>query len=76
MTREELEQVIYERTRYFVEVRVLDCILELIAAEREPATERQVEEAYNLSDAAYFGHYLEAWQSAEQFHGIRKEDGK
>ncbi len=35
MTREELEQVIYERTRYFVEERVLDCILELIAAERE-----------------------------------------
>lgn len=35
MTREELEEVIYERTRDFAEVRVMDCILELIAAERE-----------------------------------------
>jgi rRNA-processing protein FCF1 len=39
MTREELEDVIYERTRYFVEVRVMDCILELIAAEREAERE-------------------------------------
>jgi hypothetical protein len=35
MTRDELEQVIYERTRNFVAERVLDCILELISAERE-----------------------------------------
>jgi len=35
MTREELEEVIYERTRDFVNGRVMDCILELIAAERE-----------------------------------------
>jgi hypothetical protein len=35
MTREELEEIIYERTRDFAEVRVMDCILELIAAERE-----------------------------------------
>ena len=39
MTRDELEQVIYERTRYFVEERVMDCILELIAAEREAERE-------------------------------------
>ena len=35
MNREELEQVIYERTRYFVDGRVMDCIFELIAEERE-----------------------------------------
>jgi hypothetical protein len=35
MNREELEQVIYERTRDFVSRRVMDCILELIAEERE-----------------------------------------
>jgi hypothetical protein len=39
MTREELEEVIYERTRDFAEVRVMDCILELIAAEREAERE-------------------------------------
>ena len=35
MKREELEQVIYERTRNFVDGRVMDCIFELIAEERE-----------------------------------------
>jgi hypothetical protein len=35
MTRDELEQLIYERTRNFVDGRVMDCILELIAEERE-----------------------------------------
>ena len=35
MNHEELEQVIYERTRDFVSRRVMDCILELIAEERE-----------------------------------------
>lgn len=35
MTRDDLEQVIYERTRRFVDLDVLDAILELIAAERE-----------------------------------------
>jgi hypothetical protein len=35
MTREELKWVIYERTLNSVDERVLDCILELIAAERE-----------------------------------------
>ena len=35
MNREELEQVIYERTRNFVDGRVMDCIFELIAEERE-----------------------------------------
>ena len=39
MTRDELETVIYERTRYFVEWSVMDCILELIAAEREACAE-------------------------------------
>jgi hypothetical protein len=39
MTRDELEQVIYERTRDFVGERVLDCILELIADEREKERE-------------------------------------
>ncbi len=39
MTREELEEIIYERTRDFAEVRVMDCILELIAAEREAERE-------------------------------------
>ena len=35
MTRDELENLIYERTRYFVDVPVADCIFDLIAAERE-----------------------------------------
>ena len=35
MNREELEQVIYDRTRNFVDGRVMDCIFELIAEERE-----------------------------------------
>ena len=35
MNREELEQVIYERTRNFVDGRMMDCIFELIAEERE-----------------------------------------
>ena len=35
MTRDDLEQAIYERTRRFVDLDVLDAILELIAAERE-----------------------------------------
>ena len=35
MTRDELENLIYERTRYFVDVPVSDCIFDLIAAERE-----------------------------------------
>jgi hypothetical protein len=39
MTRDELEQVIYERTRDFVGVVHLDCILELIADEREKERE-------------------------------------
>jgi hypothetical protein len=39
MTRNELDQVIYERTRELVGVVHLDCILELIAAEREKERE-------------------------------------
>jgi hypothetical protein len=39
MTRDELEQAIYERTRDFVGVIHLDCILELIADEREKERE-------------------------------------
>lgn len=35
MTHDELEDLIYERTRCFVYGSVADCILELIAAERE-----------------------------------------
>ena len=35
MTHDELENLIYERTRYFVDVPVADCIFDLIAAERE-----------------------------------------
>lgn len=35
MTHDELENLIYERTRCFVDGSVADCILELIAAERE-----------------------------------------
>jgi hypothetical protein len=35
MTREELERAIYKRTGDFVTERVLDRVLELIAAERE-----------------------------------------
>lgn len=57
MNHEELEQVIYERTRDFVSRRVMDCILELIAEEREAcakvcddAAERHKEQ----SDATYW----------------------
>jgi hypothetical protein len=39
MTRDELEQFIYGRTRDFVGERVLGCILELIAAEQEKERE-------------------------------------
>ena len=35
MTRDELENLIYERTRCFVDAPVSDCIFDLIAAERE-----------------------------------------
>jgi len=35
MTRDELENLIYERTRCFVDAPVADCIFDLIAAERE-----------------------------------------
>jgi hypothetical protein len=35
MNRDDLEQAIYARTRRFVDLDVLDAILELIAAERE-----------------------------------------
>ena len=44
MNREELEQVIYERTRNFVDGRVMDCIFELIAEEREACA--KVAESY------------------------------
>lgn len=39
MTHDELEDLIYERTRCFVYGSVADCILELIAAEREACVE-------------------------------------
>jgi hypothetical protein len=45
MTREELKWVIYERTLNSVDEHVLDCILELIAAEREACA--QVAEAWD-----------------------------
>lgn len=44
MTRDELENLIYERTRYFVDVPVADCIFDLIAAEREACA--KVAESY------------------------------
>jgi hypothetical protein len=39
MTRDELEQAIYERSRDFVGAIHLDCILEVIADEREKERE-------------------------------------
>ena len=44
MTHDELENLIYERTRCFVDGSVADCILELIAAEREACA--KVAESY------------------------------
>lgn len=43
MTHDELEDLIYERTRCFVYGSVADCILELIAAERAAEREACVE---------------------------------
>jgi uncharacterized protein related to proFAR isomerase len=48
MTREELKWVIYERTLNSVEEPVLDCILELIAAEREAEREAICPIVYGL----------------------------
>ena len=47
MTHDELENLIYERTRCFVDGSVADCILELIAAEREACA--KVAESYELT---------------------------
>ena len=46
MTRDELDQLIYDRTRCFVHQGVLDCILELIAAEREACAKAVEAEAH------------------------------
>ena len=54
MTREELEQVIYERTRDFVGERVLGCILELIAAEQEKEREKVGQEVRGFFAVARF----------------------
>jgi hypothetical protein len=48
MTRNELDQVIYERTRELVGVVHLDCILELIAAERKKEREACAELAERM----------------------------
>ena len=45
MTHDELENLIYERTRCFVDGSVADCILELIAAEREACAKACEEQA-------------------------------
>jgi hypothetical protein len=58
MNREELEQVIYERTRNFVDGRVMDCILELIAEERE-ACAKVCEEVGNRDADTH------AWDAAD-----------
>ena len=52
MNRDDLEQVIYERTRRFVDLDVLDAILELIAAEREACAKacEEVLEQYRGTD--------------------------
>ena len=52
MTRDDLEQAIYERTRRFVDLDVLDAILELIAAEREACAKvcEEMESSPALSD--------------------------
>jgi len=52
MTRDELENLIYERTRCFVDAPVADCIFDLIAAEREAcarACEKMADNIYSNS---------------------------
>ena len=46
-------------------------------AKREPATEKQVTEAYMAKGSEdWWSDYQAGWREAERFHGIRKEDGK
>ena len=56
----------------------LDAALAEPDAKREPATVRQVGEAYKASyDNGWFPLiFFDAWREAERFHGITKEDGK
>lgn len=61
MNHEELEQVIYERTRDFVSRRVMDCILELIAEEREACA--KVCDALSDRDYGPYGEDAEARDS-------------
>lgn len=49
MTRDELENLIYERTRCFVDVPVADCIFDLIAAEREACAKVCEDEQFELA---------------------------
>ena len=62
MTRDELEQFIYGRTRDFVGERVLGCILELIAAEQEKEREacaKACEDVWNSRKGLEIGAALE-----------------
>jgi hypothetical protein len=44
-------------------------------AKREPATEKQVTEAYMAKGPEnWWSDYQAGWRAAERFHGIRKED--
>lgn len=67
MTRDELENLIYERTRCFVDVSVADCILELIAGEREACVELCLEHSkLNVDNENVEFSHLAAYEFGKQ----------
>ena len=60
MTRYELVNLIYERTRYFVDVPVADCIFDLIAAEREKVAEESADLLQALQNLHQRCHWADA----------------
>ena len=67
MTRDELENLIYERTRCFVDVPVADCIFDLIAAEREAC-------AKICDETRYTGYVPAEDGGARQYYDAAAED--
>ena len=68
MTHDELENLIYERTRYFVDVPVADCIFDLIAAEREKVAAWMRSKSYATGHGDTIEDLLKEleWQVAER----------
>ena len=68
MTRDELENLIYERTRRFVDAPVADCIFDLIAAEREKVAAWMRSKSYATGHGDTIEDLLKEleWQVAER----------